>query len=96
MVECIDGTRVKSAVFILVFQQVFSSYPISLDEAAELDGAGKYRVFFKIALPIAKPGIVLSMLFSIVWYWNETRKSGLYFGEVIKICKPCYNSRRYN
>lgn len=82
--SALTGQGLKSAVFILVFQQVFASYPISLDEAAELDGAGKYQVFYKIALPIAKPGIVLSMLFSFVWYWNETRQSGLYFGEVMK------------
>lgn len=82
--SALTGQGLKSAVFILVFQQVFNGYPISLDEAAELDGAGKYKVFFNIALPIAKPAIVLSMLFSFVWYWNETRQSGLYFGEVIK------------
>lgn len=82
--SALTGQGLKSAVFILVFQQVFNSYPISLDEAAELDGAGKYKVFYKIALPIAKPAIVLSMLFSFVWYWNETRQSGLYFGDVIK------------
>ncbi len=83
-ISALTGQGLKSAVFILVFQQIFSSYPVSLDEAAELDGAGKYKVFYKIALPIAKPGIVLSMLFSFVWYWNETRQSGLYFGEMIK------------
>jgi len=83
-ISALTGQGLKSAVFILVFQQVFNGYPISLDEAAELDGAGKYKVFFKIALPIAKPAIVLSMLFSFVWYWNETRQSGLYFGEIIK------------
>lgn len=82
--SALTGQGLKSAVFILVFQQVFNGYPISLDEAAELDGAGKYKVFFRIALPISKPAIVLSMLFSFVWYWNETRQSGLYFGEVIK------------
>lgn len=82
--SALTGQGLKSAVFILVFQQVFNGYPISLDEAAELDGAGKYKVFYKIALPIAKPAIVLTMLFSFVWYWNETRQSGLYFGEVIK------------
>jgi multiple sugar transport system permease protein len=82
--SAVTGQGLKSAVFILVFQQIFSNYPISLDEAAELDGAGKYKVFYKIAIPIARPGIVLSMLFSFVWYWNETRQSGLYFGEVIK------------
>lgn len=83
-ISALTGQGLKSAVFILVFQQVFNGYPISLDEAAELDGAGKYKVFFKIALPIAKPAVVLSMLFSFVWYWNETRQSGLYFGEIIK------------
>ena len=82
--SALTGQGLKSAVFILVFQQLFNGYPISLDEAAELDGAGKYKVFFKIALPIATPGIVLTMLFSFVWYWNETRQSGLYFGETIK------------
>lgn len=83
-ISAVTGQGLKSSVFILVFQQMFNGYPISLDEAAELDGAGKYKVFYKIALPIAKPAIVLSMLFSFVWYWNETRQSGLYFGEVMK------------
>lgn len=83
-ISAATGQGLKSAVFILVFWQMFSGYPVSLDEAAELDGAGKYKVFYKIAVPIAKPAIVLSMLFSFVWYWNETRQSGLYFGEVIK------------
>lgn len=82
--SAMTGQGLKSAVFILVFQQSFAGYPVSLDEAAELDGAGKYKVFFKIAIPIAKPAIVLSMLFSFVWYWNETRQGSLYFGEVIK------------
>ncbi len=80
----VAGQGMKSAVFILVFHQIFTSYPVSLDEAAELDGAGKYKVFYKIAIPIAKPAVVLTMLFSFVWYWNETRQSGLFFGENIK------------
>ncbi len=82
--SALTGQGLKSAVFILVFQQVFNGYPISLDEAAELDGAGKYKVFFRIALPLSKPAMVLSMLFSFVWYWNETRQGSLFFGEVIK------------
>lgn len=82
--SALTGQGLKSAVFILVFWQTFASYPVSLDEAAELDGAGKYKVFYKIAIPLAKPAIVLSMLFSFVWYWNETRQSNLYFGEAIK------------
>ncbi len=78
------GQGLKSAIFILIFFQFFNSYPKSLDEAAELDGAGKFRVFSTIAVPMAKPAIVVSLLFSFVWYWNETSQSSLFFGSVIK------------
>lgn len=78
------GQGIRSAIFILVFMQYFSSYPIALDEAAELDGAGKFRVFRSVALPLASGGTVLSLLFSFVWYWNETYQSNMYFGSVLK------------
>lgn len=80
----LTGQGLKSAVFILVFFQIFKSYPVSIDEAAQLDGAGRFKIFGVIALPIAKSGIVLTVLFSFVWYWNETRQAGLLFGEKIK------------
>lgn len=76
----IFGQGIKSALFILVFYQFFKSYPISFDEAAELDGAGKIGVFLRIAVPMAVPAIVLSLLFSFIWYWNETSQFSLYLG----------------
>ena len=72
------GQGIKSSLFILIFMQSFASYPRAYDEAAQLDGAGLLRVFFKIALPMARGAIVLSLLFSFVWYWNETAKAGMY------------------
>ncbi len=74
----------KGSLFVLIFWNFFSSYPQSLDEAAYLDGAGALRVFFKVALPLSRPAIVVSMIFSIVWYWNETTQSSLLYGSVIK------------
>ncbi len=74
------GQGIKSALFILVFSQFFKSYPVSFDEAAELDGAGKIGVFLRIAIPMGVPAIVLSLLFSFIWYWNETSQFTLYFG----------------
>lgn len=76
----IFGQGIKSALFILVFFQFFKSYPISFDEAAELDGAGKIKVFLRIAVPMAGPAIVISILFSFIWYWNETAQFNVYFG----------------
>lgn len=66
------GQGIRSTIFILVFYSFFSSYPLSFDEAAELDGAGKFKIYYKIALPAASGAIVLCLLFSFVWYWNET------------------------
>ena len=66
------GQGVKSSVFLLIYYNFFNSYPKSLDEAAKIDGAGPVKVFFKIALPMAKPAIVLTYLFSFIWIWNDT------------------------
>ena len=78
------GQGIKSAIFILVFFQYFSTYPKALDEAAELDGAGKVKTFLLVAVPMATGAIVLSLLFSFVWYWNETYQSNLLFGSAIQ------------
>ena len=78
------GQGIKSSIFILVFFQYFSTYPRALDEAAELDGAGKVKTFLLVAIPMATGAIVLSLLFSFVWYWNETYQSNLLFGSAIQ------------
>lgn len=74
----LTGQGLKSAIFILIFYAFFRSYPISFDEAAELDGAGKLRIYYTIAMPAAKGAIVLCFLFSMVWYWNETDMLSLF------------------
>ena len=61
-------------------KEAFSSVPKSYDEAAQLDGAGRLKVFFVVALPMAVPSIVLCLLFSLVWYWNETAQVALLIG----------------
>lgn len=71
------GQGLKSSLFILLFMQSFSSYPKSYDEAAQLDGAGSIHIFFRVALPLAVPIVILSLLFSFIWYWNETTQAGL-------------------
>lgn len=66
------GQGFRSAIFILIFYQSFSSLPKSLEEAARLDGASDYKIFFKIAVPSGLPAYIISVIFSTVWYWNET------------------------
>lgn len=77
------GQGLKSSIFILVFFQGFNSMPLSIEEAADIDGCGKYKFFTAVALPNAKSPIVLTFLFSLVWYWNELEQFNLFFGSKI-------------
>lgn len=77
------GQGINSAIFILIFYQFFKMLPKALEEAAQLDGAGFLRIFFTIALPMAGPAIIISFLFSFVWYWNETYLASIYFGNAL-------------
>ena len=76
------GQGVRSAIFILIFYSFFCSYPISFDEAAELDGAKKLKIYYKIAMPAARGAGVLCILFSMVWYWNETDSLNLFANNI--------------
>ncbi|MBK8986578.1 MAG: carbohydrate ABC transporter permease [Chloroflexi bacterium] len=66
------GQGYKSAIFILIFYQTFLSLPKVLEEAARLDGAADWKIFVQIALPTAVPAYIIAIIFSTVWYWNET------------------------
>ena len=73
------GQGIKSSVFIMIFYQFYQSYPKAFDEAASIDGAGRFKIFAKIAVPMAKPAILVSFLFTFIWYWNETIKTVTYY-----------------
>lgn len=49
----------------------FDSLPRELFEAARVDGAGPFRIFWTIVLPLARPGIAVTALFSFMTAWNE-------------------------
>jgi multiple sugar transport system permease protein len=72
LLPALMGQGVKSAIFILIFYQAFLSLPKVLEEAARLDGASDLTIFFRIAVPAAVPAYIISVIFSTVWYWNET------------------------
>ncbi len=83
IVPAIFGQGIKSAVFILIFYQFFKGIPDSIIEAAKIDGANSFQIFFKIGIPASVPAILLSFLLSVVWYYNETVLSSIYFGGTV-------------
>ncbi|HEY9292757.1 MAG TPA: carbohydrate ABC transporter permease [Microlunatus sp.] len=54
-----------------LLRQFFLSVPDELDEAARIDGASTFRTFISIAVPMAKPALIIVGLFSFLLYWNE-------------------------
>jgi len=49
----------------------FRTLPKELEEAAVIDGASDYQVFWQIMLPLAKPGLVTITIFNFLYVWNE-------------------------
>ncbi|MCR5323776.1 MAG: carbohydrate ABC transporter permease [Lachnospiraceae bacterium] len=78
VLPAIFGNGLNAPIFILIFYQFFKQVPKVLMEAAAIDGAGHLRTFFRIAVPSAIPAIVTVVLFSFVWYWNESYLTELY------------------
>lgn len=64
------ATSLPFAVFLLT--GFFRSLPQELEEAAALDGASLGRVFVKVILPLAQPGLITALVLTVVSLWNET------------------------
>jgi multiple sugar transport system permease protein len=57
------------ALFFL--RQFFLNIPVDVEEAALLDGAGKARVFWMVALPMSKGPLITIGLITVVWAWKD-------------------------
>ncbi|WP_019994433.1 carbohydrate ABC transporter permease [Aureimonas ureilytica] len=58
-------------IVIWVMIGYFETTPLELEEAARIDGASAWQVFSKVALPIARPGIVVSLILAVIFSWNN-------------------------
>ena len=57
--------------FVLLLRTYFAGLPRDLIDAAKIDGAGEFRVFFQIILPLSRPALATVGLFSALLYWND-------------------------
>jgi len=60
-----------NAFFIFLMRQYIMTIPRELDEAARMDGASTWDVFFKIILPLCVPPMVVTAVLTFLWTWNE-------------------------
>ena len=66
------GCGIRAGLYIYIFRQFFRSIPHELEEAAQVDGAGYFKTFYRIMVPNAGSAYLTVFIFSLVWYWNDT------------------------
>lgn len=59
------------ATSIFILKAFFERIPKSLEEAAIIDGCGKFKLYYKIALPLAMPALATISIFGVLSVWNE-------------------------
>ncbi len=66
----------------------FDTIPRELEEAARIDGASPFGVFFRVVLPLAKPGLAVTALFSFMTAWNEFILASTFMTEEVRYTLP--------
>ncbi|MBB6022876.1 multiple sugar transport system permease protein [Paenibacillus sp. JGP012] len=72
------------AFFIFLIVQFIRGIPRELDEAAQIDGASVYGIFFRIIAPLIKPALVTVAIFTFLWSWDDFFSQLLYLNSVEK------------
>lgn len=70
--------------FIFLNVQFIKGIPIDLDEAARMDGCTIYSIFIRVILPLIKPSLVTSAIFSFMWRWDDFLAALIYLSDPLK------------
>jgi multiple sugar transport system permease protein len=76
------------AFFVFLIVQFMRGIPRELDEAATIDGCGVYRTFWHVVLPLAKPALVTTSIFTFIWTWNDFFTQMVYLNDAEKFTVP--------
>jgi multiple sugar transport system permease protein len=60
-----------NALWIFLFRQFFLNFPRELEEAAEIDGCGPFKIYWRIFLPNSIPALATVAIFSFQWVWGD-------------------------
>lgn len=63
--------KMVTAFGIFLMRQFFMTIPMEIEEAARMDGAGRFRTFFQVVLPLAQTALVALIIFTFQGSWNE-------------------------
>lgn len=73
--------KAVNAWYLIILVRFFEEIPEELLEAAELDGANPFQIFFQVVLPLARPALATIALFYFVFHWNEFFRAMIYLND---------------
>jgi multiple sugar transport system permease protein len=82
------GNLFGSAFYIFLLRQFFLGLPRQLFEAAKIDGANNWQIFSRVALPLTKPAIVVTLLFEFQAAWTDLMRPLIYLRSPEKFTVP--------
>ena len=76
LLDNVWGLIILNATFnmtfpIIILTQMFREVPVELEEAAQVDGASRWEMFYRISLPLVAPGLVVAWMLALAFSWNE-------------------------
>lgn len=74
--------------FIFLMVQFFRGIPGELDEAASIDGCGKFGILFKVLMPVVNPAIITSSIFAFYWIWQDFFQPLIFMSTTNKFTVP--------
>lgn len=75
------GALAGSPFNIFLFRQFFSSIPKELEDAAEVDGCGRFRIYWQIFMPNSLPAIAVVSMFHLQWAWGDWLTPRIYLND---------------
>ncbi len=79
------GIAFKNGLYIFIMRQYYKGVPDELEEAAYVDGAGVFKTFVKIIIPMSVPMLVTIFMFAFSWQWTDTFYTNLFFTQTDKL-----------
>ena len=76
------------AFFVFLMVQFIRGIPRDLDEQARIDGCNPYQVFWHVILPLTRPALVTTAIFSFIWTWNDFFSQLIYLNDLTKFTVP--------
>ncbi len=76
------------AFFVFLMVQFIRGIPRDLDDAAAVDGAGPFQIYWRIILPLSTPALITTAIFSFIWEWDNFFSHLLYINRISLFTVP--------